>query len=219
MGKRATALLGLVAVAAAPAVASASHKSACEKHRKHLSAKSAQVLVWHKTVNTPLGPYGTGYYACLRPHGKSIKVGVTWPSGEYVADMTLNALTAAGTFVAGEGSQGAGSQEMCFKYNPQGPCPSPTYYLRVLDVKTKARVDITADGAGSAAPFALSPKSAVAWLTSATLWATGLHRSGKTFSTSPVQLDAGDIDPKSLKFSGNTLSWTHSGTPHQQVIQ
>ncbi len=76
---------------------------------------------------------------------------------------------------------------------------------------------------------ALSPKGAMAWLENSTrgasvisglqLWATALNLHGRSsLAAAPRILDAGSIDPSSLRFDGRTLYWIRDGRQHHQVL-
>jgi hypothetical protein len=77
--------------------------------------------------------------------------------------------------------------------------------------------------------LALSPKGAVAWLQNSTvgatvstrleLWATVLApRGGSSLAAAPAMIDAGYIDPASMRFEGLTLFWVRDQVQHRQKV-
>ena len=183
----------------------------------------------------------TVYFACLRPRGPGIELGVDGPVlEEYGKAGTTDGFSIAGTFAAAHVSQGGASYSGCTKY--QGPnCSSiPTAWIAVVDVRTRRRANVPVPYFNTPViitpgtppindyhnlPLALSANAALAWLQptrpgSYQLWATTLQPEGATrFTPSPTMIDTGNIDPSALRFiSGRTLRWTNNGVPHQMTL-
>jgi hypothetical protein len=178
----------------------------------------------------------TTYYACLRPVGKALYIGVDELGSVYGSDATTGGFRAAGTYAAAQSSTGEASLAVCARYSDTRRCTPAQHWITVVDTQDhrQARIPIYASFPVPAlVPFpvtlALSPKGAVAWLENSTtgaqvtsrlqLWATLLapHRHSG-FATAPVMIDAGSIDPFSVRFDRRTLYWIRGRGQHRQAL-
>jgi hypothetical protein len=224
--------IGVLAASAAVSAAkpvphkpTAKAKLACEARVRGAALASTQVVVFHRYSGTsPSGERATTYLACLRPRGAGVALGYSWPDdGYYGSDATLARFRASGTYVAAEGSSGEASSTVCSKYQ-QSSCPTPHYWISVVDARSRRHADISVPGYGNASAVVLSPAGAVAWLESTgtsgyTLKATTLRPRGRSgFATAPQQIDAGQIARRSVRFAGLTLSWVRDGVAHSQTL-
>ena len=185
------------------------------------------VAVWGKR-HRAREPYVVGsvtYYLCHRPDGISLRLGQDGPFDYYGANHTLGRFVAAGTYVVAHASAGYSDFNGCAKYGFVSSCPRPVYWLAVADAKTRgsAQVRKTNYPAGRTV---LSANGAFAWVEQPQangkyleLWATPIRPNGNTLTTSPGELDSGNIDARSLRFAGATLYWTNNGVQHERAIQ
>jgi hypothetical protein len=206
---------------------------ACDAHRQGAALVTRYVVIYGSRTAPPTI---TTYYACLRPVGKALDIGVDELGSLYGSDATTGGLRAAGTYVAGQSSTGEASLAICARYSNTQRCSFAQHWLTVVDTKKlrQARIPVYASLLVPAlVPFpvtlALSPKGAVAWLQNSTvgasvssrlqLWATVLIPRGRSgFAAAPAMIDAGSIDPSSLRFEGRTLYWVRDEQRHRQQL-
>jgi hypothetical protein len=173
----------------------------------------------------PPDPFTTvTYYACGRPRGPSVELGVYGFYDGREFDATIDHLRSAGTYVAGQATSGQARNDECNKYTTTGDCPPADAWISVVDTKTLRHVHVPRSGDGVS--VTVSPRGAIAWLEypymGAPTWgleATALHPHGRTgFTASPAVIDTGQIDPGSLRFVSRTLHWTRDKHPHEQTL-
>ncbi len=207
---------------------------ACDSHRYGAALVTPYILVYGLRSNAELPT--TTYYACLRPSGARLTLGIDELGSLYGSDAATGGFRAAGTYVAAQSSSGEAALAMCARYSNTRLCSPAQHWITVVDTETRryARVPIyTQLVVPALVPFpvtvALSPEGAVAWLENSTrganvssglqLWATALNPRGRSSLTAaPLMLNAGSIDPSSLRFDGRTLHWIRNGAQHHQVL-
>jgi len=198
-------LAAAIAVSAC-AVSFGKPTGACDSHRRGARLVTRSVVVYGSRIP----PSDTTiYYACLRPSGRSLDLGVDEEGGLYGSDATTNGFASAGTYVLAQSSTGAASLAVCARYNSTRRCAPDQHLLTVANLATgrQARVPIYARlPVPALVPFpvtaAVSRVGAVAWLqnrmtgasvrTGLQLWATVLEARGRsTLEATPSMLDAG----------------------------
>lgn len=218
-------------VVAAPSFGHPVRKPPCDAHRHGALVITRQVVVYATRRPYPPVPGSrqTVYHACLPPSGSSVEVGANGPNMDpYLPDATTTQIRVAGTYVAASSSSGQGTAQECAKYGSSQNCPSPSFWVRVIETKTRRhanlpRGQVPSSDANSA--ITVSPRGAVAWLDrdiagGYDLEAAALHPQGQSsFTASPTALDTGNIDPHSLRFVGRTLHWSRDGVAHQQNVK
>jgi hypothetical protein len=178
----------------------------------------------------------TTYYTCLRPAGMRVKLGIDELGSVYGSEATTGGFSAAGTYVAAQSSTGAATTAVCARYNPARMCSRARYWITLVEAKTRRRahVPIYAKLPVPAlvrfpVTVALSADGAVAWLETSTagtnttrglrLWATTLKPRGRSaFAAIPSMIDAGLIDPASVRFHGRTLRWVRDREQHHKEL-
>jgi hypothetical protein len=178
----------------------------------------------------------TTYYTCLRPAGTRIKLGIDELGSVYGSDATTGGFSAAGTCVAAQSSTGAATTAVCARYNRMRKCSRARYWINLVDAKTgrRAHVPIYAKLPVPAlvrfpVTVALSAEGAVAWLEARTagtnttgglqLMATTLEPRGRAgFARVASMIDAGSIDPASVRFHGRTLRWVRDREQHKKEL-
>jgi hypothetical protein len=207
---------------------------ACDAHRREAALVTRDVVVYGWRAASPSV---TTFYACRRPAGEAMRVGVDELGSVYGSDATTGNLRAAGAYVAAESSTGEATLAVCARYSDSLRCPLAQYWLTVIDTRgrRRARIPVYAPlPVPALVPFpvtlALSPKGAVAWLQNSTvgaivgtrlqLWATVLaSRGGSSLAAAPAMIDAGSIDPASMRFEGLTLFWVRDQVQHRQKVR
>ena len=206
---------------------------ACDAHRQGAALVTRYVIVYgSRTAPQPT----TTYYACSRPAGKALDIGVEEPGSVYGSDATTEGFSAAGTYVAAQSSTGEATLAICARYSNPRRCTPAQHWLTVIDTKNRRRAHIPIYQSllvPALVPFpvtlALSANGAVAWLqnsavgttvtSSLRLWATTLTRRGRSgLATAPATIDAGSIDPASVRFEARTLDWSRDGVQHRQEL-
>jgi len=225
-------ICGSTAGSSAPAAAAT---GACDAHRSEAVLVTHSIVVYGlRTPVAPTTPRTTTYYACQRPAGTSVTLGIDELGSLYGSDATTGAFVVSGTYVLAQSSSGAASLAICARYHNSRLCSAAQHWLTVVDTRTgrRARVPIyTHLSVPTIVPFpvtvALSPDGALAWLQNITvgpnvttglqLWASALRPSGRSgLAASPQLLDSGAIEARSLRFQGHTLYWTCAdGVKHQ----
>lgn len=233
-----SAATGLAAFAlVVPAAGKAPSRRPCDAHRHAAALVSREVVVYgRQRPAADLNGPETVYFACFRPRGASVELGVDGPdTDEYGPEATTGDFNAAGTYVAAHSSDGEASLAECAKYSTTQDCPPPSYWISVADTKTRRHVNVHVYTGYTVpsyplpppVPLALSRKGAVAWLEPLPgngsggyyLWATALHPRGRSsFTASPSKIDAGSIDPHSLRFGGRTLHWVRDGHQYEEAV-
>jgi hypothetical protein len=174
------------------------------------------------------------YFACLRPHGKSVLLGLQdRSSGEYGYSSTTGDFTTAGPFAAAYVTTGEAESVECGKYSSSvlsDACPLPGALIKVVNVRSLRSATVPL-GLGwrpliddwSLGSLAISSSGDLAWLVvdnSGTdhLWVSTLVPNGNSFSAATM-IDTGNIDGSSLRFiNANTLEWASNGVSYQQAI-
>jgi hypothetical protein len=207
---------------------------ACDAHRPGAALVAPQVVVYGS--RTARLPVITTYFACWRPAGQALDLGVDELGSVYGSDATTGGFKAAGTYAAAQSSSGEASLAVCARYSNTRLCTPAQHWITVVDTNNRRRVRVPVYASlpvPALVPFpvtiALSAKGAVAWLQNATaganvtaslqLWATALTRRGRSsFTALPALIDAGSIDPSSLRFDRRTLYWVRDHVPHRQTL-
>ena len=207
---------------------------ACDSHRYRAAMITRYILIYGLRSSAELPT--TTYYACLRPSGARLKLGIAELGSLYGSDSTTGGFRVAGTYVAAQSSRGEAALAMCARYSNTRLCSPAQHWITVVETETRrrARVPIyTQLVVPALVPFpvtvALSAKGAMAWLENSTrganvssglqLWATALKPRGhSSLTAAPLMLDAGSMDPLSLRFDGRTLDWIRNGAQHHQVL-
>lgn len=207
---------------------------ACDAHRQAAALVTRYVIVY---ASRTAPPATTTYYACRRPAGRALTIGVDELGSVYGSDATTGGLTAAGTYVAAQSSSGEATLAVCARYSNTRGCPPAQHWLTVVDTENgrRARTPLYASlPVPAEVPFpvtlVLSPDGAVAWLQNATpganvtsklqLWASVLTpRAHSSLVASPTMIDAGSIDRSSLRFKGRTLYWILDHEQRRQPLQ
>lgn len=223
-------VLLMLAVAAAlvltlHGVLSEQRPGVCDTHRNAAALVTRQVLVYgSRGTSLPT----TSYYACLRPSGRRVELGTDELGALYGSDVTTGEFSAAGSYVAAQSSAGVASLEMCARYNNPRRCSRARYWVTVVDTKTRRLVHVPVYASAPVSALvrfpvtvALSAKGALAWLQKRTvgakvgrleLRATGLAPCARSrLAVAPVMVDAGPIEPSSVRFHGGTLYWARDG--------
>ena len=206
---------------------------ACDAHRQGAALVTQHVVVYGSRTAPPVI---TTYYACLRPAGKAVDIGVDELGSVYGSDATTGGFKAAETYVAAQSSTGEADLEVCARYFNTRRCSFAQHWITVVDTKELREVRIPVYASlpvPALVPFpvtlALSPKGAVAWLQNSTagsnvttrlqLWATVLIPRGRSsFTAAPAMIDAGSIDPSSVRLEGRTLYWVRDDEQHRQQL-
>jgi hypothetical protein len=207
---------------------------ACDAHRPGAALVTPYVVVYASRT----GPGGTTtYYACLRPGGHREELGIDEPAGVYGSDATTGGFSAAGTYVVAQSASGEASLAVCARYSNTRRCTPAQHWLSVVDTKTRRHAHVpiyTGFLVPVLVPFpvtvALSSKAAVAWLENSTvgsnvsselrLWATVLNPRGRSsLAALPAMIDAGSIDPSSVRFDRRTLYWIRDREQHHQELR
>ena len=206
---------------------------ACDAHR-HVAALVTRYVVVYGSRAAPEAI--TTYYVCLRPAGKALDLGVDELGGLYGSDATTGGFYADGTYVAAQSSIGEATLAVCAQHSNIRRCTPDEHWITVLDTKNLRRARVPVYGSllvPALVPFpvtlALSATGAVAWLESATagvnvisklrLWATLLTPRGDSgFTTAPTLIDAGSIDPSSVRLKERTLNWAREHERHRQKL-
>jgi hypothetical protein len=213
----------VLALAAAPALTKP--VGACNAHRAHATRVTPKVIVYPKRLPGYDGYGGveTVYYACARPAGKPIEVGISDTSGgEYPADYAISSLQIGGAYVGAALASGYADASACSKYGGTDCGGSVHVSVRVVDARARRWLQAPIPGA---ATLAVSPAGALAWVQPTSspgisqLEAIVLRRGAPgRLAGAPQLLDTGAIAP-SLRFSGLTLSWTNSGQAKRRQLR
>jgi len=142
-------------------------------------------------------------YVCQRSRGRAVRlihVGAA-------RSLRLAHVRFDGRYVAFDATVG---DETCFKYDPGPQCSSET--LRSYNVRDGRR-RATAHAACDA--LALTSNGWIAWVPPG----TGPRSVLAVDSTGSHQLDAGAIDPASLRATGRTVRWTNAGQPRSARLR
>ena len=240
--RRARVLSGqtvIIALAAAIAMAGCApnfeqRAAICDKHRDSATLVTRAVIVYGTRTAAPAT---TNYYACLRPGGTSLYLGMDEAGVLYGSDATTGGLGAAGTYVIAQSSTGEASLAVCARYNISRRCTFAQHWLTVTDLATRRQAHIpiyTALRVPALVPFpvtvALSPMGALAWLQTAVLgagassrlqlWATPLKSGSRsTLTAAPSMIDSGAINPRSVRFDGANLYWVHANEFHRRRVR
>ena len=206
----------------------------CDAHREWAALVTRYVIVYG-APRTGLPPITT-FYACLRPEGRALSMGLDELGGLYGSDATSGGFRAAGTLVAAQSSSGEAALAVCARYSNPRRCPPARHWFTVADAQSRRRARIPVYASlpvPALVPFpvtlALSPTCAVAWLENATvganvtgrleLWATVLTHRGRTgLAAAPAMIDAGSIDSSSVRFEGRTLYWVRDDELHREAL-
>ena len=205
----------------------------CDAHRRDAALVSRYVVVYGSRASSPAI---TTFHACRRPAGEAMSVGVDKLGSVYGSDATTGNLRAAGAYVAAQSSTGEATLAVCARYSNSRRCPPAQHWLTVIDTRDRrrARIPIYARlPVPAVVPFpvtlALSPKGAVAWLQNSTVGATVrtrlqlratvlAPRGDSSLAAAPTMIDAGSIDPASMRFEGLTLFWVRDQVQHRQKV-
>jgi hypothetical protein len=202
----------------------------CDGHRRGAVLVTSDVVVYGLQTASRSA---TTYYACTRPHGRPVQIGIDERGLFYGSDATTGGFGAAGSYVVAQSSTGEASLAVCARYNNTRRCTFAQHWFTVVNLKTGRQAHLplyTSLSVPTIVPFpvmlALSPKGAVAWLQARTvdsrvtstlqLWATRLAPRGRsTLAAASSVVDTGSIDPSSVRFDGLTLYWTRGRKPHR----
>jgi hypothetical protein len=156
---------------------------------------------------------GSQLFACVQASGRpwALAAGINVPDG-YLAVVRL-----AGNFVA----FGAYEGSPCVRYGMCRPGYSPSLTTAVVDLRTGARRDFhLADPRGTPVAgraLVLNSGGSIAWI-----GCPAGCDAGRELHTIDAHgnhlLDAGALDPASLRLSGSTLSWTNAGAPRSATL-
>jgi hypothetical protein len=217
--------LAVAGAAAGAGAASATRPSprpagSCDSHLARARARSPQALVYG--VNA--GGGSTALWACRRPSGPAVRIGVDQPSesGEYPSNATVDGVRIAGPWVMATVIRGAFNAAVCHHDSPPGTtCPKVHDSVRVVDA-TAGRA-ATFPAAATVEAHAVSASGVAAWvqhsagqtqLVAVAARSTGggpLRGAAQTIATGPV---AGG----SLSVRGRVVHWTSGGTPHARTV-
>ena len=206
---------------------------ACDAHRNGAALVTRYVIVYGARTAAPAI---TTYYACLRPAGKAVRIGVDEPGSVYGSDATTGSFRAAGTYIAAQSSTGEATLAICARYSNIRRCPQARHWLTLVDAKSGREVRLPvyrSPPVRALVPFpvtlALSPNGAVAWLQNRTadanvtsslqLWATALTARGRPgLAAAPTIIDTGAGDPSSLRLERRTLHWSRDRVQHRREL-
>ena len=226
--------LGLAGAAqSSPANAMSLPRRVCDAHRRGALRVTRSVVVYGVKRPDPSyeGPDEIVYYACRRPAGSGVILGIRGPDlFPYRSDHTMEQVQIAGTYVAVQSSSDEDLTDQCSKYGDSRRCPLPKYWVSVIDTKSRRRVDLPRHppdpDVGDAAATSLSAQGAVAWLDLQSppnvyvLEATALNPVGRSsFATLVATIDTGAIASGSLRFLGRALHWVRDGHAHVQTLK
>jgi hypothetical protein len=214
-----------------PAAAKAKAVTSCAPKHAPVTAKTASVVVYAEDDGTDSDSGGTiiTYYACQQPKGKPVAVGQAVGSGgEYPANVEMQDLRIAGTFVTEQSAAGFASLAACGKYEPSSACTGVLkYWVRIADVATRRTVKVfqagpvsslTLSTGGAAAWVVTTPASSSSGSASSTLYATVVHPAGHdALSAQPMVIDSGQAIT-AVSFAGSSLRWSNGGQPKRQTI-
>jgi hypothetical protein len=206
---------------------------ACDAHRDGAALATPRLIAFglrSAALETTI------FYVCLRPAGRALAVGVDGLSSVYGSDATTGGFAAGGTYLVAQSSTGEADFAICARYSNPLRCPPARYWLTVVDAQTGRRAHVpiyTSPPVRAFVPFpvmlAVSSNGALAWLQTSTvgvsasgrreLWATVLRAVGRThLAPAPMMIDAGRIDPASLRFTGQTLHWLRDRRAHHRTL-
>jgi hypothetical protein len=206
----------------------------CDAHRHGAALVSRYLVVYGERTAAPTV---TAYWVCLRPAGKAIPIGLDQPGSVYGSDATTGSFRAAGTYVAAQSSTGEVTMAVCARYNDVRRCPRARRWLTVVNANDGRATRIQLYGSLSLpaiVPFpvvlALSPNGVVAWLQNRTvgadvtgslqLWATTLIPRGRSgFAVAPTLIDAGAIDPSSVRVERHVLQWSRDRRQYRRELR
>lgn len=188
----------------------------CDVHGPGATAKTRRVLVY-------LDDEGV-YWACLRPSGSRAMLAPARALHVFPGDADVGHIRVAGTDVAAESDDGPYVSD-CFRdaTMPNPNCPKTSYYISVVELKSRRHTDISSHGDPVVA-VALSADDRLAWVqqspSAKRLEATVLRPRGRSgLSASPKAIDSGNINLASVRISGRTLFWTKDGRRHRTSLR
>jgi hypothetical protein len=206
----------------------------CDARRRGAALVTPHVVVYGSKVASRAA---TAYYACLRPAGRPVEIGIDERGSLYGSDATAGGFGAAGSYVVAQSSTGEAALALCARYNDTRRCTPDRHWLTAVNLDTGRRAHVpiyTSLSAPAIIPFpvaiTLSPDGAVAWLEhrvvgarvtdTLQLWATALAPRGRrSLAAAPSMLDAGPIDPSPVRFEGLTLYWIRVGQLHHLKLR
>lgn len=206
---------------------------ACEAHHQGAALLTRDVIVY---ASRAVRAATTTYYACLRPAGQALRIGISELGSIYGSDATTGGFTAAGTYVAAQSSSGEATLSVCARYSNIRRCTPALHWLTVIDTKNHRQAHIpiyTSLPVPAQVPFPLtlllSPTGEVAWLENSTvsatvtssvqLWATALTRSGRSgLAAVPTMIESGSINPSSVRFQARVLYWVREHEQHRRPL-
>jgi len=228
--------IGVAPAAARPHPAATEAKAkavtSCAPKHAPVTAKTVSVVVYAEDDGTDPDSGGTviTYYACQQPMGKPVAVGQAVESGgEYPANVEMQDLRIAGTFVTEQSAAGFASLlAACGKYEPSSACTGVLkYWVRIADVATRRTVKVfqagpvsslTLSTGGAAAWVVTTPASSSSGSASSTLYATVVHPAGHdALSAHAMVIDSGQAIT-AVSFAGSSLRWSNDGQPKRQTI-
>lgn len=204
----AATLAVLPAGAVLPAAAGASARGRCLAHAYGSMKLTPTVVVY---AGAPDADGATPVYACRKPGGASVLLGVDEPDdGEYGSDSVVGEITVAGRWVVAVLERGAASASMCSKVMAGDPqCPQASTVLRVVDTRTRRATELDA---GPTSALALSTTGAIAWVSGGQLYGTALDPRGRFgLRAAPQRLDSGGAITKLHFERGRLLRWRSGG--------
>jgi hypothetical protein len=206
---------------------------ACDARRHSATLVTRYIIVYGTHTGREAS---TTYYTCLRPAGVSVKLGIDELGSVYGSDATTGGFSAAGTYVAAQSSTGTATAAVCARYNSVRRCSRARCWITLIDAKTRRRAHVPIYATLPVPALvrfpvtvAVSAKGAVAWLETSTagtnttgrlqLWATTLEPRGRSgYAAVPSMIDAGSIDPASVRFHGRTLRWVRGREQHHKQL-
>jgi hypothetical protein len=206
---------------------------ACEEHHQGAALLTRHVIVFAVRAARAAT---TTYYACLRPAGGALRIGISELGSIYGSDATTGGFTAAGTYVAAQSSSGEATLAVCARYSNIRRCTPALHWLTVIDARNHRQTHIpiyTSLPLPALVPLPLtlllSPTGEVAWLENSTvgatvtgsvqIWATGLTPSGRSgLAAVPTMIEAGSINPSSVRFQARVLYWVRDHEQHRRTL-
>ena len=200
-------LVALVAAGPAEAVVDAKRKRAptCKRKRSKTVRQNSAARVFQKAAGDRTRRYG-----CLKRRGKSIRLDEAYDDG-YVMSTSYREVRLAGRFVAWED---VSTDVSCKADCPPGYNPETTS-IDVYDLARRRQVSY--DGTVLNESLVLTRRGSVAWLqrTSPGIDVEVHIGEGSTRRL----LDRGNVDPDSLRLTGNTVFWTKDGAERSSPIR
>ncbi len=221
--------VALAVLCTAPALAKQHKSVSCNSHRAHTVKRSAKVLVWRRHTGFDIGGGDLfTLYACLRPAGKSIKVGQTASGGgEFIGNDATSHLTLTGTQVSDLFTTGLASQAECYKDDPTNPecVGAASSVAQVFRLGKHHSLSLSQDLATASIAYAFSTAGAIAWeapvnphVSTGPLMLQAITFAPSSLTRGTVQtLDTGSLGD-SIQFSGLTVSWTNAGQSKSETL-